>query len=147
MEKFVKSAAFFWLGFALATAAIIIFFPSPAHALGGNGNRLTYEERAVVYQQIQLEAASAQAKATIAEAKAFCAELGSTLDPRQVRFQAESKVRNVIRSRGYRNGGRNTIHLDLNRVIFGQARPSGDYTNTSGLGVTIGNRPCLMPKL
>lgn len=146
MKKFFESYGIFWLSFTIAAIIMILFIPAPAHALGGNGNRLIYEERAVIYQQLNLEAANAQGKLLIAQAQDFCASLGTSLDPSKVKLRANSDVRNRIRSRDRYRGRGNTIHLDLNRVIFGQARPSGDYNNTANYSVTIASNPCLVKK-
>ena len=145
LKKFFESYTYAATTFTV-TVILMVAYCQPAHAR----DNLIYEQRAVGYQELNLSAASEQALQTIEEAKAVCASLGATLDPRQIRFKARSNVRNVIRRPARRsNGRRNTIYIGVGDIVSlfgGHRRPVGDYTNESQFDVTIGSRPCIMPK-
>ena len=84
----------------------------------------------VEMQEGILDAGTQQAIHSIEVARRICLAAGGTWDASRVRTRTHSETSSRVEYRERnRYPGYNTIHLDLNRVIFGQPRLPQDYTN------------------
>lgn len=110
---------------------------APAHAR----SHTTFEERATARQEHVIALGTEQSLSSIDAARALCANLGRTFDPNKVRVRTGSNTRSRIEHRRRYYGRRNTIYLDLNRVLFGQPRLPQDYRNDTYINVDVSN-PC-----
>ena len=105
----------------------------------------TQQPPAVVQLQERiLNDGAQQAIQAVAFAKQICEAAGGTYDPSRVRPEVHSKTSSRVESRarqrnGRYGGGRNVIHLDLNRVMFGQPALPQDYRNEVSVEVDASN--------